>query len=392
MALTNYRFARRAEILGTSIYDHTPGAIVLSSGLAHPPLLPDVSREATMAARSASETMQYGPLMGLDSLREQIVRYVKHDGIDCERDNVLVTNGAKHAFDLACRVFVEPGDLVIVSRPTYMTALIILRTHGASFLAVEHDEDGMNATDLEKQLERLSANGERMPKLLFDVPDFHNPTGVTMSLDRRRRLIDLAKRYGFVICEDDPYRRIRFEGKPVSPLKALDDADVVIALGTVSKILSPGLRTGWAVGAPDIVRRMAMQKAEGGSGPFSQKIVMELMRSNRLAEHISLVRSNMRIHRDATMDGLVEFLPDATVTAPSGGYFLWAELPEGVSAEAVSARAALNGVEVSSGRLCFPDSDPGRFLRLAYSFPSPDEIREGIRLLSAAYHAVARSA
>ena len=242
--MRNYRFARRAEILGKSIYDHAPGAIVLSSGLAHAPLLPDVSREAAMAASMATETMQYGPLMGLDSLRDQIVRYVKDDGVECTTENVLVTNGAKHALDLACRVFVEPGDRVIVTKPTYMTALINMRTHGATFLAVGYDDEGMDVNELEAHLQRLTANGEQMPKLLFDVPDFHNPTGITMSLNRRVRLMQLARQYRFVICEDDPYRRIRFEGDPVKPLKSLDDGDVVIALGTVSKILSPGLRTG----------------------------------------------------------------------------------------------------------------------------------------------------
>lgn len=386
--MTAHRFARRAEILGNSIYDHTPSAIVLNSGLAYPPLLPDVAREAEMAAQRPSETMQYGPLMGLDDLRDHIVRYVAEDGIACERENVLVTNGAKHALDLACRVYLEPGDRVIVTAPTYMTALIILRSHGANFLAVPQDCEGMESDWLELELERMAANGERMPKLLFDVPDFHNPTGITMSLSRRKRLLQMAEEYGFVICEDDPYRRIRFEGEPVPPLKALDDAGVVIALGTVSKILSPGLRTGWAIGAPEIVDRMAMQKAEGGSSPLSQRIVAELMRSNRMHEHVDALKAQMRLHRDAMVESLGEELPDATVRTPAGGYFLWADLPDGVSAEAVASRSMEHGVEVSSGRLSFPDADPGNFLRFAYSFAGPDEIREGIRRVSAAYRSL----
>ena len=390
--MTGYRFARQAEVLGKSIYSHAPGAIVLSSGLAHPPILPDVGREAEIAARNTSETMQYGPLMGLDDLRDQIVRYVRDDGVVCRRENVLVTNGAKHALDLACRTFLEPGDRVIVSRPTYMTALIIMRTHGASFLPIGQDDEGMDANELERQLERLAANGERVPKLLFDVPDFHNPTGITMSERRRKQLIRLAETYAFMICEDDPYRRIRFEGDAVAPIKSLDESGVVLALGTVSKTLSPGLRTGWAIGAPEVVSRMALQKAEGGSSPFVQRVVAELMRSNRLSEHVSLVTSRMRAHRDAMVESLAEELPDASVRSPSGGYFLWAELPEGVSAEAVAAQAAENGVEVSSGRLCFPGDDPGHFLRFAYSFPGPEQIRQGVRRLAAAYRSVVGSA
>ncbi|MCY4541056.1 MAG: PLP-dependent aminotransferase family protein [Rhodobacteraceae bacterium] len=388
MNLTQHRFARRAEILGKSIYDHDPSAIVLNSGLAYPPLLPDVGREAAIAAKLAAESMQYGPLMGIDDLRDQIVRYVEADGVACGRNDILVTNGAKHALDLACRAFVEPGDRIIVSRPTYMTALINMRLHGAVFLEVPQDEQGLDATFLERELERLAANGEQMPKLLFDVPDFHNPTGITMSKARRIRLVEMAEAYGFVICEDDPYRRIRFEGADVPPIKSLDRAGVVIALGTVSKILSPGLRTGWAIATPEIVQRMAAQKSEGGSSPFGQRIVAELMRSNRMHEHISAVRNRMRIHRDVMLSSIAEFLPNARVRPPHGGYFLWCELASDISAEAVAGKAREFGVEVGAGRLSFPGSDPDRFLRFAYSYPSADEIREGVRRLAKAIQAV----
>lgn len=387
--MTTYRFARRAEILGKSVFDHAPGAIVLNSGLAYPPLLPDISRESAIASAAATETMQYGPLMGLDDLREQIVRFVAEDGVACAPENVLVTNGAKHALDLACRVFVEPGDRVIVTAPSYMTALHILRTHEVSFLEVPQDRDGMDTAYLQRALERLEANGERMPKLLFDVPDFHNPTGITLSLDRRHKLIALARTYGFVILEDDPYRRVRFDGAPVPSLKALDTDGVVVALGTVSKILSPGLRTGWAIGAPEIVQRMSRHKSEGGSCPFSQRVVVELMRSNRLTEHIAEISAQMRLHRDAMVEALGEMIPEAEVRPPGGGYFLWAALPEDVSAEAVADRALAEGVEVSSGRLCFAGADPGHYLRFAYSYPDAAAIREGIARLAAAYRAVA---
>lgn len=386
--MTTYRFARRAEILGKSVFDHAPGAIVLNSGLAYPPLLPDVSRESAIASGMATETMQYGPLMGLDDLREQIVRFVAQDGVTCTPENVLVTNGAKHALDLACRVLVEPGDRVIVTAPTYMTALHIMRTHEVAFVAIPQDNEGLDAALLESELERLKANGERMPKFLFDIPDFHNPTGTTMSLARRQRLIELAKVYGFVILEDDPYRRVRFDGEPIPSLKALDDAGVVVALGTVSKILSPGLRTGWAIGPPEIIDRMSRQKSEGGSCPYSQRIVVELMRSNRLSEHIEEVSAQMRLHRDTMVDALAEMVPDSKVRPPDGGYFLWAELPMGVSAETVADRAVNEGVEVSSGRLCFPNADPGNFLRFAYSYPNTNDIREGIGRLAKAYRAV----
>ena len=388
-----FRYARRAETLGKSVYDHPDGAILLSVGSAFPKTLPDLTAEAAEAAgRFVAQSMQYGPLMGLDDLRDCIASYVAEDGVQCSRDNVLITNGAKHATDLVARTFIEPGDRMIVTAPTYMTTLHGLRTHGINFLAIPQDENGMRSDLLERRLETLAANGEAMPKLLFDVPDFHNPTGITMSLERRKQLIDLAERFGFVIIEDDPYRRVRFEGEPVPPIKALDRNGVVIAVGTVSKILAPGVRIGWAIGEPEIVRRMAMQKSDGGSCPFTQRIVVSVMRSHKLLEHIEVVREEMRIHRDAMIDALATYLPDVKVRRPEGGYFLWAELPEGVSGDVVAAKAVEYGVEVGSGRLCFPEEDPGNFLRFAYSLADPETIREGISRLSLAYRDVARAA
>ena len=387
--MTRYRYARRAEVLGESVYDHSPGAIVLSSGLAYPPLLPDLVREATQAVRDRpGESLQYGPLMGLDDLRDEVAAFVAEDGVICGRENILITYGAKSALDLACRVFVEPGDRIIVTRPTYMTALQIMRCHGASFLDVGQDAEGFDTGELEVKLIRFQRNGERMPKLLFDVPDFHNPTGITTTAARRRRLVELAECYGFVILEDDPYRRLRFEGEPEPPVKSFDRDGVVVALGTVSKILAPGLRVGWAIGPGEVIDRMAMQKADGGSNPFAQRIVAELMRGNEMARHVDELSAQMRLHRDAMVDAFAEFLPEADVRAPQGGYFLWTALPEGTDAEAVARIALDHGVEVSSGRLCFPNDVPGHHLRLAYSYVGVEAIREGVRRLSMAYSVV----
>ncbi|MDA8031817.1 MAG: PLP-dependent aminotransferase family protein [Alphaproteobacteria bacterium] len=386
--MSGYRYATRAEILGASIYDHEPDAIVLNSGLAYPPLLPDVIREATEAARShVEETLQYGPLMGIDDLRDEVVRFVAEDEVRCSRENILITYGAKNALDLALRVFVEPGDRVITTRPTYMTALQIIRSHQAPVLDIGQDDEGFLTDELEEKLKRLRANGEPMPKLLFDVPDFHNPTGITTSLPRRRKMLELAREFGFVILEDDPYRRVRFEGEPVPPLKALDDdaESVVISLGTVSKILAPGLRVGWAIGAPEVVKRMSRQKADGGSNPFTQRMVTELMRGNKLSKHIADIAAQMRLHRDAMTESLREFLPDAGVRPPQGGYFLWATLPSGIDGDTLATAARKHGVEVSSGRLSYPNEYPRNRLRLAFSFVGPDHIREGVRALGGVY-------
>ncbi len=208
-----------------------------------------------------------------------------------------------------------------------------MRTHNVRFLDINQDAEGLDADELERKLVLMDNNAEQMPKLLFDVPDFHNPTGVTTSLARRKKILALARRYNFVICEDDPYRRIRFEGEVIPSIKSMDTTGNVISLGTVSKILAPGLRVGWAIGDAGVIRRMAMQKADGGSNAFAQRIVVQLMQSNKMAHHIDEMIHHMRIHRNAMIDSFAEHLPEAKIRAPEGGYFLWAKLPEGIDAE-----------------------------------------------------------
>ena len=384
--MTNFRFARRSAVLGKSVFDHTPGTIALNSGAAYPPCLPDVVREATEAVGTLrEEAMQYAPLMGLDDLRDEICNFVAEDGVKATRENVLVTYGSKSAFDLALRTFCEAGDAVIVTRPTYMTAVHIMRTHNVRFIDIGQDDEGLDADELERKLNNMEHNAEAMPKLLFDVPDFHNPTGVTTSLVRRHKMLALAQRYNFVICEDDPYRRIRFEGEVIPSIKSMDTTGHVISLGTVSKILAPGLRIGWAIGDAGVIRRMAMQKADGGSNAFAQRIVVQLMQSNKMAKHIDEMIHHMRIHRDAMIDAFARHIPEARIRAPQGGYFLWAKLPEGTDAERLVELGIEEGVEISSGRLSFANDDPGHFIRMAYSFITPDEIEDGIARLGIAW-------
>lgn len=382
----SYRFATRALSAGHASHEVAGDLIDLSGGYAFPRCLPDISHEAvTAAAAHRIETMQYSNVFGLDELRDLIVGYVAHDGIQCERDNVMVVNGAKHGLDLVCRVFLEPGDRVIVTAPTYMTALSILRTHEVEFLAVPQDDQGMCADELESRLQQAAAAGEKLPKLLFDVPDFHNPTGITTSLERRHKLIALAERFGFVIVEDDPYRRIRFEGDPVPPMKSLDRSGVVIALGTASKILAPGLRIGWVVASPAIIERMAGHKADGGTSPFNQRIFAELLAGSQVEHHIASIVRELRVHRDVMVAALKQHLPAGNVRVPQGGYFLWLELPAGTDADALAGLAMRHGVKAYSGRLSFPLKPIHSALRLCYSYEEPARIEQGVGYLAEAF-------
>ncbi|MBZ9679027.1 PLP-dependent aminotransferase family protein [Mesorhizobium sp. ES1-1] len=363
--------------------------IELSGGYAFPQFLPDVTREAGIAATVyRHETMQYAEVLGLDDLRDLIVSFVKADGVSCDRDNVMIVNGAKHGLDLICRAFLQPGDRVIVTAPSYMTALSILRTHQVEFLSVRQDDDGIVTGDLENQLLNDQAEGRPLPKLLFDVPEFHNPTGITTSLARRRQLVELANRFGFLIIEDDPYRRIRFEGDPVPPIKSLDDRGVVIALGTASKIVAPGLRIGWVIAEPDIIERMAGFKADGGTNPFSQRIFAELLRTNQIDELVAKLVAELRLHRDAMISSLAKALPEAEVRTPPGGYFLWVTFPAGTDADLLAGLAPTYGVRIYPGRLSYAGQPVLPAIRLCYSYEDPERIAEGISRLGRAYKAM----
>ncbi|MDC0056804.1 PLP-dependent aminotransferase family protein [Alphaproteobacteria bacterium] len=387
--MTNYKYAKRSEIIGDSVYDHHKNAIILSSGLAYPDFLPDIISETSKVLdKHKTEALQYGPLMGVDELRDAISEYLNEDGIQCTKENILITYGAKHALDLACRVFIEEGDKIIVTSPSYMTAIQIMRNHGVSFLSIRQDNEGLMTEELEKELERLKLNGERIPKMLFDVPDFHNPTGITMSYDRRKKLVQLAEKWNFIILEDDPYRRLRFEGAPIPPIKYFDQKNFVVGIGTFSKILAPGLRVGWAVGSKEIVTRMAMQKADGGSNPLSQRIVLEFLKNKKIHKHIDSLSEEMKKHRDVMVESFHNHLPEISIKKPNGGYFLWGELPKNIDAERLVELAIKEGVEISTGRICFPNRGPDNFIRLAYSFVSEGIIKEGVIRLAKAYNKI----
>ncbi len=357
----------------------------LGGGLAFPGELPDIISEAVVAATAREEGLQYGPLYGLDDLRDAIVRYLASDGINTARENILIVNGAKQGLDLACRVFMEKGDFVIVTAPSYITAVSILKTHEASFMTVAIDMNGMCVDDLENQLIERKKLGQKMPKLLFDVPDFHNPTGFTLSEERRRRLVALAVEYDFLIIEDDPYRRVRFEGRSVPPIKSFDEEGRVIGLGTVSKILSPGLRVGWVNAHPQIVRRMAAQKSDGGNNPLVQRIVAQLMSNGRVDEHVASIQKALRLHRDAMVEAVRRYMPGAKFETPKGGYFLWVELPSHIDSDVFVSRAAALGVEIFSGKPFYAANVRNNYVRFAFSFCSPSEISHGIARLGEVY-------
>ncbi len=378
------RMAARAINLNTTV--HVAPAkeqISLGGGYAFADMLPDVTRAATEAAGSFRTTsLQYGPLRGLPELRDAIVGLLASEGVETARDNILIVNGAKSGMELALKVFIEKGDGIVVTRPNYATALHIFRNHEASLHEIGMDGDGLLTDELESRLRRMRESGAPLPKLVYTVPDFHNPTGVTLSAERRRRLVELAEEHDFYVIEDDPYRHIRFEAPPpLPPLQSFDAAGRVIGLGTVSKIFAPGIRIGWVNASPDIVARMAALKSDGGCSPFVQRIVESMLRTGEIARHTRELSSELRDHRDAMMQALREHLPQLTFTPARGGYYLWAQLPDGIDCDVLTAEAGRNGVTIFSGRPYFADAQTRNFIRLCFSNSRPAEIQQGIAIL-----------
>lgn len=390
-------FARRASQLSPMLPAAAPsGNIAFDSGHAFPGVLPDLTAEAATAlATYRAETLQYAPRTGLPGLRAWIADYMTSDGATVRAEDVLVTNGAKHALELVCRLLLDEGDAVVMTAPTYFSAIPIIKSFGASFVEVRQDHAGLDVDDLAALLDRRHRDGKPRPKFIYDVPDFHNPTGVTLPVERRAALLDLAAAHGIAVVEDSPYRKVRFDGASVPSLKALDERDSVLQLGTFSKLMAPGLRVGWVAAAPALVARMAQLKTDAGSCPLTQRTILEFCSNGRLTQHIARVQERYRANRDRMVAAVRRDLPDVSFVMPHGGYYLWLTFPDGVDADELAACANRTGVTVIPGSRFFARSDvahPRNHLRVAYSHADEHEIDEGVRRLAAAYAAVGSGA
>jgi 2-aminoadipate transaminase len=370
-----------------------PDSIAFDSGHAFPGVFPELGAIAEQAlSHYRSETLQYAPRPGLPELRRWIADYMTEDGAKLTTEQVMVTNGAKNAIELICRLLLDEGDSVVVTAPTYFTAIPIFRSFGAQFLEVGQDHAGLDTDELATVLGRLRQGGRPLPKLIYNVPDFHNPTGVTMSLERRKALIDLATEHGIFIVEDSPYRRVRFEGRSLPSLKALDPGELVFQVGTFSKLMAPGLRVGWVATTPGLIARMTQLKSDGGSCPLTQRLIVEFCTAGRLAAHTERVQQVYRTHRDRMVAALRRELPEVSMDVPEGGYYLWLTLPSEVDGDELTRLASEAGVTVLAGSKFFacPDAGhPRNHIRSAFSHATPDEIDEGVQRLASAFRALA---
>src|SRR3954468_21252596 len=381
--------ARTREMKSSAMRDlmaitERPDVISLAGGLPDTSTFPAESFASIMskvAVDSCAAALQYGPTEGLARVKEVIAFVMEAEGTLVDPDDVLVTTGGQQVIDLVCKTLLDPGDVVIAEAPTYPGAVPAFASYQADVVQVAMDGDGMVVDELEATLERLDREGRR-PKFIYTIPNFQNPAGVTMSLPRRRRLVEVARERELLVLEDTPYGLLRYEGEPLPTLRSLDGGEFVIYLGTFSKILSPGIRLGWTVAPLPGLEKMNLGKQASDlcSSSLSQLFVATYFAEGHWQDYIATLRDLYRRRRDTMLDALAEHLPpEAAWTHPAGGLFIWATLPDYIDTTDLLARALSRNVAFVPGRAAYLDGRGGSSMRLNFSGVDDDAIREGVR-------------
>ncbi|MFL5354365.1 PLP-dependent aminotransferase family protein [Archangium sp.] len=362
-----------------------PDVLSFAGGLPAPELFPVeaiAQAHAEVFAEEGRAALQYSATEGYGPLREWICAHLAKSGLHAATDQVLITNGSQQGIDLVAKVLLDPGDVVVVENPSYLAALQTFSGYEASFAVVGSDNDGMRVDDLERLLLVVG----RRPKLIYLVPNFQNPKGTTLSLERRRELVRFAQKHRILILEDNPYGELRFRGEHLPSLASLDTEDVVINLGTFSKTLAPGLRIGWAVGPRELIRTLtvAKQAADLHTATVSQRATARLLSRFDYDANLEKLRGVYGERCQVMLAALEKHMPAGTRwTHPEGGMFLWVELPRGMSADTLFPLALEKRVAFVPGSPFFAHEPRSEFMRLNYSNRPPELIEEGMRRLGA---------
>ncbi|HVT00439.1 MAG TPA: PLP-dependent aminotransferase family protein [Solirubrobacterales bacterium] len=365
-----------------------PEVISLAGGLPDTSTFPAQSFAAQMtriAQESAAEALQYGPTEGFDETKDCIVEVMAAEGMLPDPDDVVVTTGGQQAIDLITKTLIDPGDVVICEAPTYPGAVPVFCSYQADVRQVEMDDDGMRIDLLEELLEELKAEGRR-PKFVYTVPSFQNPAGVTLSLERRARLVELARARELLVIEDNPYGLLRYGGEALPPLYQLDGGDFVVYLGTLSKILSPGIRLGWVVAPPPVSEKIVLGKGATDlcTSTLTQYFVRQYFGEGGWRNYIGELIDLYRGRRDTMLAALAEHFPAAASwTEPEGGLFIWATLPDYIDTEDLLAKALRSDVAFVPGAAAYVDGRGKSSMRLNFSGVTSEEIREGIARIGA---------
>ncbi len=346
----------------------------------------------TVLKREPAPALEYllGTPQGVPELRQLVVEEMEPEpGLALSAENVVITSGSAHAFACVCQTFLDPGDYCVIEAPTYAGAIRTAKGSGALFATVPMDEQGMRADLLDDTLERLEHEGTPA-KLIYSIPVFHNPAGLTMPLERRRQLIEVASRHRVLIVEDDAYGELRYRGEPVPSLLSLSGGDGVLRCGTVSKTIAPGLRVGWIKGPKPLIDGLVRMRFDNGTSPFAQRIVRTYVEAGHFRPHVAIVRDVYKRKFEAMDAALGEHLSRlCSWTDPDGGFFIWVKLPDGVSDLALQPLAWDEGVSYFPGSAFYLDDDCHGYIRLAFSAVKQNEIGEAVARLG---RAIARAA
>ncbi len=380
---------KASEIRELLKYASVPGVISFAGGLPNPQSFPvEELREITdrVLTEKGSTALQYGTTEGLPELREAIAkRMTEQKGFKADLNNIVIMSGSQQALDILGKLYMEPGKVAIVEGPTYLAALGAFRPYGGDIVGVKMDHDGLDTELLEDTMKKLRAEGKVVP-FIYTIPTFQNPSGVTMSEERRKHLLEIAAEYDVMVVEDDPYGELRYAGKELPNLKAMDKDGRVIYFGTVSKILAPGLRTGWIIGSEEIVGKfvIAKQAADLCTNTLSQSIIAESFSSGMVDEHIPKIRELYSRKRNLMLDVLEDTMPEGvTWTKPEGGMFLWVWVPESINTKDMFPEALEKKVAYVIGEAFYPDRSVKNAMRLNFTFSSDEEIKEGVKRLAA---------
>jgi 2-aminoadipate transaminase len=385
--LTRWQFSDKARNLQSSIIreilkdSSKPGVINLAGGLPAPELFPieGITRACMHVLKEhGPEALQYSLTTGVPVLKQFIANRISTIGFDFSPDSILITQGSQQGLDIIGRVFIQPGSVVLTEEPTYLGALQAFSFYDAHFVSVKTDDSGMMPDDLEYKIR------EHKPVFIYLVPNFQNPSGITMSKSRREAAVALAKKYDIPIVDDNPYGELRYSGQPVPSLKAMG-GEHVIQLGTFSKIISPGLRVGWIAADPEFIGicEKTKQAIDLHSTTFTQYVVYEFAKDGALEEHIEKIKVAYGHRRNIMIDALrANFHNGTTWTEPEGGLFLWVKLPDGISATKLLPSALKAGFAYVPGKYFFSQRPDDSTLRLNFCNATGENIIEGVKRLA----------
>src|SRR5688572_22237790 len=355
-------------IQATNIINFTRGVPAIESF----PIDEVIEASRAILSTQGAAMLQYGPSLGFQPLREWLAEWQR-----VSADRVLTGNGSLQLIEFLCLHMLKDGDVVFTEAPTYDRTITLLRRHGAKVAGIPIETDGPDVEALERALQK------QVPKFFYTIPDFQNPAGATCSAVKRRRIVELAARYGFLIVEDAPYRLLRYRGKEEPTLYELAP-EITLHMSSFTKLIAPGVRTGFMIGEPSFIAKLAKVAEDTYISPgfVAQGITYEWCRRGLLPPQIERLKALYAPRLDATLTGLDKYMPDATATRPDGGFFISLTLPEGVSTTAVRQQASSRALNLADGLAFFPDGGGERFVRLPFCAPSPAEIDAGLQRLA----------